>query len=284
MQRIPLFIAMSIFGMVLCIFGGFAPFPINIVVCMFGGMINMMVILQIIGIAKQKNFLLLFKDLENDEKYAWIPDFNNKLHLTIMKSNHKGILYKKGLGIFEDKGTTFLFGKNKMGFIFPESAYSADIPSVQYFSILKREEGLESWEDVVKTYLGPTGYTEFRRLFRNPNSELDIQKINDELQWLIDRNVPLDKLERKVQGETIDFRSRCRWLKYNYDPVSADNATEAEKIAVWRQLTNYRDPSADYGKYGAIAKAVAMILFVIIMVVAVLSSLDLSNFMGMFGG
>lgn len=283
MQRIPLFITMGIFGMALSVVGGFIPFPMSIMVCMFGGFICLMAILQVIGIAKQKNFLMLYKDLEDNEKYIWIPDKNNKLYLTIMKSDHKDVLFHKAIGLFEDKGTEFLFGKDKMSFVFPESAYTADLKNVHYFSMLKKKDGLESWDDCVKKYLNQEDYGLFVKLFRHGNVEIDFEHISRELDWLINRK-PSDELKAMIRGESIDFRSRCKWLKYNYDPASADNATEAEKIAVWKQLSNYKESHEEYKKYGAIAKAVMIIIFGIVLAIVVLSSVDLSNFIGLFGG
>ena len=273
---------MGIVGFVLTVVMSFTVFPVNILGAVFGGMLPLMAILQIFGIAKQKNFLPLFKELDKNEKYEWVPDMNNRIHLTIMKSDHKGLLYLKGLGLFEDKGTTFLFGKDRMGIAFPESGYTGDIPTIQYFSQLFKKTGTDEWDDFVELYLHPSDYKEFKDTFRS-GKKPTIDDINAELNWLSEHRAR-NELEQKVFGETVDFRSRCRFLKYNYDPVAAENATEAEKIIAYKKAMDYKDPKEDFSKYGAIAKAVVLIIMGLVIFMAVASSIDLSNFMGMFGG
>jgi hypothetical protein len=285
MQRIAVFIMMGIAGLILAVITSLTVFPVNVLGAVFGGMLPLMAILQIFGIAKQKNFLPLYKDLDKNEKYEWVPDTNNRIHLTIMKSNHKGLLYLKGLGLFEDKGTTFLFGKDKMGFAFPESGYTGDIPTIQYFSQLFRDNGVSEWDEFVKLYLYPSAFEEFKKRFRQ-GKKPTIDNINAELEWLSQRPMSSvrNDLKQQVFGETVDFRSRCRFLKYNYDPVAAENATEAEKIIAYKKAVDYKDPKEDFSKYSAVAKAVVLIIMGLVIFMAVASSIDLSNFMGMFGG
>ena len=285
MQRIAMFIMMTIAGAAISIVSCLIMFPINIVGVMFGSMLPVMAIMQIFAIAKQKNFLPLYKDLEKNEKYLWIPDVNNRIHLTIMKTTHKGLLYLKGLGLFEDKGTTFVFGKDRMGFAFPESGYTGDIPTLQYFSKLFKKEpfDISDWDSAVKAFLYSDDWERFQKKFRRPHFHPTIENIYEELDWLSERRAR-DELRVRVFGETVDFRSRCRFLRYNYDPVAAENATEAEKIIAYKRATDYKDPSADYSKYGAIAKAVVIIVFGVALGIAILSSIDLSNFAGLFGG
>lgn len=282
MQKIAMFIMLGILGFVCSIASGFIEYPMNLMIAAFGGMLCFLAILQMLGIAKQKGFLALYKDLADDEKYIWIPDIYNKIHLTIMKSSHKGILYFKGLGLFEDKGTTFLFGKDRMGFALPESGYTLNLESEQYFSLLKKDEGLTDWDDCVKAYLTPDQFLSFEHKFRKPGKEVTLHMINEELDWLANQ-IPQNKLEKHIMGKTIDFRSRCLWLKYNYDPSAAENATDAEKIITWKRAIDYRDVG-DYKKYASIGKMIVMVLLGVVILVVVLSSIDLSNFGSLFGG
>lgn len=284
MQRIGLYIFMGIIGMILSTIAGFVPYPGNMLMGMFGGVVSLMAILQILGVIRSKHFLGIFKDLDKDEKFVFIPDLNNRLYLMIMKTNQRGVLFHKDLGVIADKGTTFSFGKEKIGFVLPESGFTVDLVSEQYFSFWgKKDESLESWDDFVQRYLNNTDYQTFRQRFRQPTMEPDAYKIQEELDFLINVSVPRNEMTVKIAGETVDFRSRCKFLKYNYDPVAVETSIDAEKVAVWKKFTNYKEKD-EYGRWGAIAKAVAVIFIAFGVLMAILSSLDLSGFMGMFGG
>ncbi len=282
MSRIVMFIMLALFGFVLSVLSGFVGYPFGIMLGAFGGLLPFMAIIQIIGIAKGKGFLTLFKDISKDEKFIWVPDRDNKIHLTIMKYSNKGILYLKGVGLFEDKGTSFLFGRDKMGFALPESGYTLDLVSEHYFSLLKKDNGLNDWDSCVKQYLSEDDYAKFRTMFRHPGREPNLYKINEELDWLAER-VPKDKLEKQICGQTVDFRSRCMWLKYNYDPGAAENATDLEKIRMLKLATDYKDEK-DFQKYKSIGMMIVMIILGIVILISVLSALDFSNLFGMFGG
>lgn len=282
MSRILMFIILAMLGMLLSVAAGIIGFPFGLMIGLFGGLIPFMAIIQIIGLAKQKGLLALFKDLEKDEKFIWMPDRDNKMHLLIMKYSNKGILYLKGLGLFEDKGTSFLFGKDKMGFALPESGYTLDVETEQYFSKLKKDKKLDDWDACVKAYLTEKDYILFQKRFRAPGREANLYKINEELDWLVDR-LPKDKLEKIVKGETIDFRSRCMYLKYNYDPTAAENATDMEKIRIYKLTSDYRD-AQDFKKYKQIGMMIFIVILAIVIFISVLSALDLSAFSNLFGG
>lgn len=280
MQRVAMFIALAIFGLVLCFLGAFVMFPVNMMLILFGGMLPFMAVMQMVGYAKAKGFLPMFRDLKENEEYDWIPDKHNRLKLVIMENVHKDQLFHKKLGLFEDKGTTFTFGKYPMGFCFPESGYKVDIPTQEYFSFLEKNEDLSDWDDCVREYLGDDKYKIFCQKFRT-KTRPEIDDINAELTWLIEQKKVNNPLEVMIHGHKLDFRNRAKHLKYTYDPTSNENATERERIWAMKEGMDYRERQDQ--KYLGMAKAIAIVLIVIMIVVITLASVDLSNFMGMFG-
>jgi len=165
-----------------------------------------------------------------------------------------------------------------MNFAYPWGGYTIDIPTEHYFSKTKIEDDLDTFDEHVRRYLGETKYKAFQQRFRT-KQDITIHDINRELDWLIEQT-PVDKLEKNVFGETIDFQSRCKYLRYNYDPSRVENATEREKIIAFKTALDYRDPSTE--KYMGIAKALVMILIGLGIFLALLSSLDLGGIMGAF--
>lgn len=228
--------------------------------------IPFIMVVQIITYAKTHGFLLLYKKLEDDEKYSWIPNKMNKLYLFILNNKYKGIIYKKGLGVFEDKGTEFNFGNQRMTFCMPESGHGLDIKTEQYFSILQREDKLEEWDDCIKVYLGEIGYKSFAEKFRQ-NPKPDILDINAELNYLILQK-PADPLSKLVFGETIDFSNRCKHLKYTYDPISGENAIEREKLIAHEEALDYKPVDKNISR----AKAIVMILMGLMIFLLVIST------------
>jgi hypothetical protein len=247
---------------------------------LFGGILPFLAIMQMIAYFKQKKLLPLVRNLEDKERYVWIPDKRNKLHLVVMNEPHPGILVKKGLGIFEHKGTEFGLGNDSMCFAYPDGAYTVDFETIDYASKLEKENGLNEYEDIVKEYLGETLYRTFCQKFRN-NPKPDYYNIDNEIQWLIN-NGPKDNngLSKTVFGSTVDFTNRLKFLRYNYNPISGENATERERLIALKEGMDYKEDNKEINR----AKAIATILFAVMIVVAVLVSLDWHGFVSMFGG
>ena len=278
MQIIAVYIFMSLLGFI-AIFGtSMLGTPYSLLGGMFGGLMMFMSTIQMLGTARAKGFLSLFKNLEANEQFTWIPDYNNRLHVVITQGKHKGLIYKKGIGLIDNKGTSFAFGKDTMNFAYPWSGYTIDLPTEHYFSKTKIEDDLDTFDEHVRKYLGETKYKIFQERFRTKQN-ITIHDINRELDWLIEQT-PVDKLEKNVFGETIDFQSRCKYLRYNYDPSRVENATEREKIIAFKTALDYKDPSTE--KYMGIAKAAVMILIGLGVFLALLSSLDLGGILGSF--
>lgn len=274
------YVTMGVFGIAIGIAGGYFIGEINgMIIGLFSGLLPFMAIMQIIGFAKTKGFLPLYKNLSEDEEYAWVPNKMNKIRLFIMKKKHKDLLYRKGLGIFENKGTEFNFGNNPMCFAFPESGYTVDFSTIHYFSLLEKDDGVDDYEECVKEYLGPVKYKNFCEKYRM-NPKPDYYDIDNEIQYLINNKPDKNNgniLDKNVFGDTIDFSNRLKYLRYNYDPISSENATEREKIISLKEGLDYRDESKAMNK----AKAAVMIMIGVAIFIIILTSVDLGN---LFGG
>jgi len=280
MNVVVLYVTMGVFGIAIGIGGGYFVGGTNgMIIGMFSGLIPFMAVMQIIGFAKTKGFLPLYKNLNEHEEYAWVPNKMNKIRLFIMKKKHKDLLYRKGLGIFENKGTEFNFGNNPMCFAFPESGYTVDFRTIHYFGLLEKEDKVDDYEECIKEYLGEEKYKIFCKLFRE-NPRPDYYDIDNEIQWLINNKPSKDNgnvLDKNVFGETVDFSNRLKYLRYNYDPISSENATEREKIISLKEGMDYRDESKAMNR----AKAAVMVLIGVAIFIIILTSVDISS---LFGG
>ncbi len=283
MNMIGMFIMLGLGGMILGLIAGYSTGgTTGAIAGVFAGFMPFIAIMQIIGYAKQKGFLSLFKTLEENEKYGWVPNKTNKLMCMVFKKTHPGVIYKKGLGVFEDKGTEFSLGNSPMSFVYPHSAYTVDFPTMHYFSLLERDKdkSIDDYEDCVREYLGEKEYKEFCEKFR-ADDKPDFYSIQNEIDFLIRYKPNGDKsLSKSVFGETVDFRNRLKYLRYNYDPITADNATERERIIALKEGMDYRDTD----KYVSRAKAIVMIIFGIMVFLIVVSVIDFSAIGGIFGG
>ena len=279
MNMIGMFMMLGIGGMILGLVGGyFSGGATGAMVGMFAGFMPFMATMQIIGYARTKGFLSLFRTLEDDEKYGWVPNKMNKLMCFVFKKKHPGVIYRKGLGFFEDKGTEFSLGNSPMSFVYPHSAYTVDFPTMQFFSMMEREEQIDDYEDCVREYLGEKEYKIFCAKYRT-EARPDFYSIQNELDYLI-RHKPKsdDGLSASVFGETVDFRNRLKYLRYNYDPITADNATERERLAALKEGMDYKEPNKDISR----AKAIVMILFGVMVFILVISMVDIGSIVGGF--
>jgi len=278
---IGMFIMLGLGGMILGLIAGFSTGGIlGAIAGLFAGFMPFLAVMQIIGYAKQKGFLALFKTLEENEKYGWVPNKMNKLMCMVFKKTHPGVIYKKGLGVFEDKGTEFSLGNSPMSFVYPHSAYTVDFPTIHFFSLLERDKEADDYEECIREYLGEDEYKIFWEKFR-AGKVPDFYSIQNELDYLIRHKPNNDNgLSKNVFGETVDFRNRLKYLRYNYDPITADNATERERIIALKEGMDYRDTD----KYVSRAKAIVMIIFGIMVFLIVVSVIDFSAIGGIFGG
>lgn len=235
-------------------------------------------LMQMFMVAKDKNFLTLFVPLGENQKYIHYPDKFGKLHTIIVDIKHKGVAYKKGFGMIDDKGSEYSWGDDPVSFGDPTSGYTVSTKAAQYCGLLHREEKLNGYDDAIKTYLGKDEYTKFKEKFRK-EPRPDIYNINDEIEYLLHIK-PEKELQKIVFLETYDFKDFLLFLKYNYNPIRLDAAVETEKIWVKQEAMGYKDPQRAMN----IAKAVAIVLFVLMIIIIVLSSVDLTGFLGMLGG
>lgn len=249
-----------------------------------GGIICFIPTVQLILQAKNKGFLPFYWNLleENNmkkEKYLVVPNNFGKLRVIVAKMVRDGVVFVRRWGPIDDKGTEYSFGNSPLSFVIPHLAFTKNLQSSQYHHLLKKEEGINDWDEAVKKYLGVEKYKEFVLKFRQ-NDEPDNNAIQEELQWLKDVKEPADPLAIKVVGETVTFHDDIDFFKYNYLPEYMNVYVEQEKINVRREEQGYKDP----GKAMNYAKAIAIILIVVMVVLIALSQVDLSQLGSFFGG
>lgn len=279
MNVVSMYVLVAILGLCLSFIGGYiSGGTLGMMMGMFSGLIIFMPVMMMIGYAKNKGFLPLFRALKDFEKFIFFPDKFGRIKILVMNIIHDGILQKKKLGLIDDKGTEFALGSDKMSIALPRKGTTVDLKDIHYFSLLKKEKGVEDYDDAIKHYLGETVYMEFCEKFRK-NIKPDIYDINAELQWLIDHEFPKDKLNQDMFGETVDFTDELQHLKYIYNPVSMENAVDTEKIWTKREQMGYKDVD----KKMSTAKAVVYILFGVMVFLIVMSVIDWSQLGALFG-
>jgi hypothetical protein len=197
----------------------------------------------------------------------------------VAKMVRDGVIFVKRWGPIDDKGTEYSFGNSPLSFVIPHLAFTKNLVSSQYHHLLKKEEGVNDWDEAVKKYLGPERYKEFVSKFRQ-NDEPDNDAIQAELQWLKDIKNPADALAISVVGETITFHDDIDFFKYNYLPEYMNVYVEQEKINVRREEQGYKDPS----KAMAWGKAAFIVILAICILVVILSSVDLTQLGSFLGG
>jgi len=278
MKNLAVWIAISIAGIVLGFIGGFITGGIEgMMMGLFAGIIMIIPIMQMIATSKFKGFLPLFFNIDDKQKFVHFPDSFGRIKTLVMDIKHDGVLYKKGIGYIDDKGSEYAWGNNICAFAIPRLGVTIDWNAAQYTHKLK-EDGVTDYEDGVRLYLGGKKYLGFGKKHRM-NKKPDIDNINQELDDLITEKNPEDSLERDVVGETVDFRDFASFLKYAYHPVSMENAIDTEKIWTKREQLGYKDVDRNVSR----AKAIVYILFGAMIFIAVLSAMDFSTISGIFG-
>lgn len=285
MRNTTIYMVMGLAGMAFCIVLGYMNGgEFGAVSGMMGGILCFIPTIQLILQAKQKGFLALYWNLEEEnsikkEKYLMVPNKFGKLQVMVAKMVKDGVIFVKRWGPIDDKGTEYSFGNSPLSFVIPHLAFTKNLMSSQYHHLLKKEQGVNDWDEAVKKYLGPERYKEFCVKFRKED-EPDSDAIQAELQWLKDVKDPVDPLSISVVGETMTFHDDIDFFKYNYLPEYMNVYVEQEKINVRREEQGYKDP----GKAMAWGKAAFIVILAVIIAIVVLSSVDLSQIAGFFGG
>lgn len=278
MSSIILYIVFGIMGFILLFLGGYFTGGITgMMLGLFGGMIMFMPIVMMIGYAKNKGFLPLYKNLKDNEKYVMFPDSFGRLKFLIMNTIYPGILHKKTIGYIDDKGTEFAFGPDKASIGIPQKGVTVDLKNIHYNSLLK-DDGIQDYDDAIKNYLTNEQFIEFQNKFRQ-NLKPDIYDINAELQWLQEISNPTDELKKEVFGETVDFKDNLQSLKYIYNPISMENAVDTVKIWTKREQMGYKD----LDKAQSRAKMIVTIIFAVGIFIIMLTAVDWTNILSMFG-
>jgi hypothetical protein len=287
MRNTTVYMLMGLGGMAFCIvMGYFTGTEMGAVSGMMGGVICLIPTLQLILQAKQKGFLSFYWNLEEEnnikkEKYCIVPNKFGKLRVIVAKMVSDGVIFIKRFGLIDDKGTEYNFGNSPLSFVLPGLGFTKNIPSSQYHHLLKKEKGINDWDEAVKRYLGPEQYKVFCQKFRM-TPEPDAEDIQAELQYLKDVKYPADKLSVLICGETISFHDDINFFQYNYLPQMMKVFVDNEKLNAKQEGLGYRPDSGS--KAMGYAKAIAVILIVVLVVIIALSSVDLSKLGSFFGG
>lgn len=249
-----------------------------------GSIISYLPFIQMLLTARTKSILPLFFNLKEEngikkEKFLLYPGKFGRLGILIAQIVSEKVLFVKGAGLIDDKGTEYAFGNSPLSFWEPGAGYTQNIRSAQYHSLLRKEKYIQDYDEMVKAYLDDKDYDVFVKTFRK-NPEPDSMQIDQEIQWLKDVKQPRDNLELTVCGETYSIENDLPFMKYNYHPQTMKNFVENEKINVRREEMGYKNPE----RAMAWAKAIAIVVIAIVILLAVLSSLDLSKIGSLFGG
>lgn len=279
METVAVWLVLALIGLIISFIGGFYTGSLpGAMTGVFGSMIVLIPLLKFFSIGKEKKILPLFKDLEDNEKFLIWPDSYGKMHTTIMKIRHEGVLYKKGWGFIDDKGTEFSIGGDPIGFAHPKSGVTFSVEPIEYTSQLFKNRDIPDYDSAIKKYLGEAQYNVFCHKFRTKQKP-NIYDINKEIDYLM-HSKPKNELKEIVFGDTWSFNKNfLPFLKYNFHPMALDNAINTEKIWVKQEKGDYGETNKMVGY----AKAILIILFGLMIFIAVIGSLDL-NIGNIFGG
>lgn len=288
MRNTTIYMVMGLGGMAVCaVMGYMTGAEMGMMAGFMGGIICLIPTIQLILQAKQKGFLAFYWNLEEEnnikkEKYCIVPSKFGKLRVIVAKMVSDGVIFIRRFGLIDDKGTEYSFGNSPLSFVLPRLGFTKNIPSSQYHHLLKKEKGVNDWDEAIKKYLGPDQYTIFCSKFRK-DPEPDAEDIQAELQWLKDVKNPADKLDVLICGETISFHDDIEFYQYNYLPQMMKVYVDNEKLNSKQEGLGYR-PADSGSKAMGYAKAAAVILIVVMVVIIALASVDLSSLGSFFGG
>lgn len=270
---------MDIIGLIIifvgAILGGFLGMMFSIMICTIGGLIMFFPVMMAGATIKRKRLVPFFMQLKPNEQISLFVNNRFQMHPFIFNTKHEGIMQKKHLGIIEDKGSPLTWGSQPISISLQGLGVTLDLKKGSYQKILEKNRGIKSYEEAIMRYLGPAKYTEFYNLFRK-NPRPDIYHIRKELLYLIARHEPNDPLSEEVLGETITFKDYAKWLVYVYNPTSAQNAMDAEKIQAKREAMAYKEQD----KATSIGKAIVMIIITIMIFLIVMGATGGLSFLG----
>lgn len=226
----------------------------------FCGMPSFMALMLLIGKAKNKGFIKLYRDLKDTdkeyEKFVHFPDSFGRIRTLIGVVKQPGRVHVKGLGDFDDKGDEYAWGMDRACFALPHTGMTIALKKALYTNKLE-DEGIKNYDSALKRFLGETKFNLFKKTHRNKVNP-DADDIRNEVKAIIETDNPDDPLERKVLGETVGFKDFAVWLLYAFNPVFMDGAIMQEKLIERKAMMDYRDKE---GKYTGIGKMILYILF-----------------------
>ncbi|HUS98891.1 MAG TPA: hypothetical protein VMY59_01050 [Candidatus Thermoplasmatota archaeon] len=249
-----------------------------------GAIVALLPFFQMMVTAKAKNITPFFFNLKEEnglkkEKFLLFPGRFGKLGVTVAQILSEKVLYVKGAGLIDDKGTEYGFGNAPLSFWEPGVGYTTNTKSARFHNILRKDKDIKDYDEMIRAYLKEEDYKTFTGLFRK-NPEPSAAEIDMEIQWLKDRKNPESTLSVTMNGETYSIQDDLPFMKYNYHPQTMKNFVENEKINVRREEMGYKNPEKAIG----LAKAIAIVVIAVVILLAVLSSLDLSKFGNLLGG
>lgn len=271
----------SIFGIISMFCAVLIGFPFGLPMLILGTFLLFLPLLQIIKTLRDKGLLPLFARLGPLEKLVILLDGMGGLGITVSNSKHKGLLYKKGIGFIDDKGSQLNWGGTPTTIAMPNNGVGMNIPIAQYCAELHDKHDIRDYDDAIKRYLGPVKYSDFVENYRR-NQIPDIYDINAELQYLIDLDNPHDPLSERVFGQTINFKHFGQYLKYAYNPTTVTNAFNNEMIRMKESERSYI--KKDASRAMEYAKAFVTVMGIIIVLIIILANVDLSGIGNLFGG
>lgn len=212
---------------------------LGMIMGMGGGTMMIIPVMQVSTIIKTKRLVPWFMKLKDYEEISLYITERFQVWPYIFNNKNEGVLEKKKVGLIENKGTPLIWGSQPISITLQNCGLSVDLKKSQYVANLTENRGLETYEEGLKRFLGPSKYVEFCKKFRTRPAP-GWGFIKDELNWLLDQE-PNDPLVERVCGETINFKHYLNWLLYAYHPRSSINALNAEKIQTKREAMAYKE-------------------------------------------
>ncbi len=274
-SKVTTWVMMSIGGMALIMIGAIVGGVFALFFGLFGSFLMMMPVLIMVSIAKDRGILPIFDKLKKFEKMVFYIIDNRSMVPVIFNTRDEGILEKPRIGMIEDKGTEVFWGKVPISFAMQGTGMTLNLKDVSYTGMLGETRKIKDYENAIKQYLGPAQYGTFEKKFRQKNRVADWESIRGELKYLL-KQEPHDPLAEKILGETLDFRFHLNHLLYAYDPMTAKNAIDKRVMAAEHQNLQYKQADKAMGY----AKAFAVVMIVIVVVLVALQNVDLSNILG----
>ena len=263
-------LVMSFGACILCMLSGYAFGHLyGFMGGMLSGMMALMPLVFIIGKAKQKRILKLFRDLkqegENREKFVHFPDRFGRIQTLIGLVKQPGRITIDGIGDFDDKGDELVWGNDPASFALINVGTTLSLKQRLYERALE-QDGIFGYENALKTYFGESRYKIFLNLFRK-NPKPGAKDIAMELEAITSEEKPKDPLEKTVLGETVSFKDAAEWWKYAYLPFAMKNAISQEKIIATSKAMDYKDKTKNIEGYGKLVIYILMGVMIFLIVI-----------------